>query len=1156
MDAATFVRNWSCAPISERAHYQTFVSQLCAVIGVPAPDEETVGDLNYAFERPIRFRHVDGAATAGFIDCYRRGCFVLEAKQSRKRASGGDLDPGPHLALTGGRGARPVSGAGLERLMLDARRQAEGYARALDEWPPFLVVVDVGNCIDLWADFSGLGKNYTPFPDQKRCRIQLCDLTDPKIRERLHAVWTAPMSLDPAARSAAVTTEISTYLARIIRSIESRAPARDEVSRSAWAKHTAMFLMQCVFAMFADSVGLLEDHGFRRLIRGCQGRARYFHVEARAFFQKMDEGGYCPAIRQDIRRFNGGLFRSKPVVEVTEDELALLALAASRDWAAVEPAIFGALLEQALDPRERAELGAHYTPRAYVERLVAPTIIEPLRADWEGVEANALGLYLAGKPQAAQAAVRGFLRTLCSIRVLDPACGTGNFLYVAMKLMKELEGEVVNTLAELGDGQAALQLDRHTVTPEQFLGLEKNARAVPIAEMVMWIGYLQWHFTTFGRVMPAEPILKDFGAVREADALLSWDARELLRDAGGRPVCRQAPRAVVRHPATGEATPDPDGQVEQHRYVNPRPTPWPEAEFIIGNPPFIGGKDMRRELGDGYVEALWSTRKGRFRSADLVAWWWDRAASLLTAPGTRLRRFGFITTNSITQKFSRRVLEHHLRGDRPVRLTFAIPDHPWVKGPNRAAVRIAMTVAERGEPDGAGRLLTVVEEGDLNTDAPRVLLVERMGTISPDLSVGADVTTAGPLAANAGLCSPGMKLHGAGFIVTQDEAAALGLGSEEGLERLIRPYRNGRDLADRPRGVRVIDLFGLTEEEVRRDHPAIYQRLLERVKPERDVNNRPAYRDNWWVFGEPRRELRPALEGLERYIVTIETAKHRWFAFLGRDILPDNKLIVVASSDPFVLGVLSSAAHGRWYAANAAKIGVYDADAVYVKGDCFDPFPFPDADAASRGLIGALAEELDELRKGVLARHDFLTMTRLYNVRGRIVAGDPLSEAERAVHDAGRVMIIHELHERLDRAVAEAYGWPAGLTAEAQVERLLALNAERRIEETRGQVRWLRPEHQRAKAPLTAGPSQGRADLALGPVLPELPTRPDALASALLSALRDEGRPVDPQHLVRRFRTGRGARARRQIEQTLAILSVAGSVRRTDGGWFAPRRAP
>lgn len=1162
MDADDFIRRWSEAPISERAHYQTFIGQLCRLIGVAAPDEERTGDLDYCFERPVKFLHEDGGSHPGYIDCYRRGAFVLEAKQSGKRGAGGALDPQPQLALFGGKGrkAAPPSNT-LETLMRNAKRQAENYAKALDEWPPFIVVVDVGRAIELWSDFGRQGKAYAPFPDRARYRIEMAHLRDEAVRDRLRRVWSDPMSLDPAARVAEVTTDIAGRLAWLVRSIGGRvalgADGRpDPVAKAARANQTALFVMQCIFAMFADSVGLIEDKGFRRFLESYRGHANQFHLGAGDFFHRMDQGGHCSAIRQTLRRFNGGLFRHAAALPITEDELEALIAAAQRDWASVEPAIFGALLEQALAPDERAELGAHYTPRAYVERLVEPTIMEPLRADWEAVEASAIGLYMAGDQRGARGMVRDFHRDLCRIRVLDPACGTGNFLYVAMGMMKELEGEVLAVLAEMGEAQGTLALDGHTVSPEQFWGLEKNAYAAWIAEMVMWIGYLQWHFRVFGDAKPSEPILRNFEKIRQTDALLSWSREELVRDAVGRPVTRARPRPRPGRkdgdaPVLFDAAPD---EREVVRLIDPRPTPWPDVHFIIGNPPFIGGKDLRRELGDGYVDALWQVRQGRFRSADLVTAWWDRAADILTAKGSSLRRFGFITTNSIAQTFSRRVLEHHLKGAPPMRLVFAIPDHPWIKGGDRAAVRIAMTVAERGEPDGQGRLLTVTAEDGLHSDAPDIVFSEARGAVSADLTVGVDVTEAVALKANALLCSPGVKLHGAGFIVAPDRAAALLSASEPEAVSPIRAYRNGRDLADRPRGVNVIDLFGWEEGEARRRHPAIFQHVLETVKPERDRNNRASYRDNWWIFGEPRRELRPALEGLRRYIATVETAKHRWFRFLDADILPDNKLVVIASDDAAVLGVLSSRLHQQWFVANSARIGVYDGDAVYVKGACFDAFPFPDLSGRARAEIAILADEIDDLRAQVLGRHDFLTMTGLYNARARLAAGASLTEAERAVHEAGCVGLLDHLHQRLDAAVMTAYGWPADLSAQEAVVRLVALNRERAVEEARGQVRFLRPEFQTGRVKTSRRSIQIEATLDAAVTLPSLPEAPGPMASALLHALRQEGVPVGPRALAARFGGRRGRRMEDRIEQTLAVLAVAGSVQRTQDGWFTPRR--
>ncbi len=1141
VDVEAFIAHWSHAPISERAHYQTFIIQLCRLIGAPAPDDERVGDLDYCFERPVRFRHEDGSSHPGYIDCAKRGCFVLEAKQSVKRRDGGVFDPAVQLALFSqpvARNRRPSPDA-WDRLMRAAKRQAEGYAKALDEWPPFLVLVDVGRAIELWSDFARQGKGYSQFPDRARYRITLEQLRDPEVRDRLLRVWTDPMSLDPSARVAEVTTDIAARLAWLVRSIRARLRAEgdDRATRAAQANRTAMFIMQCIFAMFADSVGLIEGRGFQTFLESYRGKADRFHEAARIFFRTMDRGGHCLATQQHIRRFNGGLFRNVDPLPVTEAELEALIAAAKCDWSLVEPAIFGGLLEQALDPAERAELGAHYTPASYVERLIEATVMEPLRADWEAAEAQAIGLYIAGDIAGARRMVRDFHDQLCRVRVLDPACGTGNYLYVAMRMIKALEGDVLSVLTEMGEAQGFLDLEGHVVSPEQFYGLERNAYAAWIAEIVMWIGYLQWHFRVFGDAKPSEPILKDFRRVECTDALIRAARIEVER--GG----DDGRDGLFAH--------EPECGAE--RFVDPRPTPWPPVHFIVGNPPFIGGKDLRAELGDGYVEALATIRGGRFRSADLVTAWWDRAAEILAAKGSILRRFGFITTNSITQTFSRRVIEHHLGGRSPLRIVFAIPDHPWVVGQGRADVRIAMSVVERGEADGQARWLRVASETDLNSDRPVLTFEERQGVIGADLMIDTGLTRAAILKANAGLAYRGVQLMGAGFLVTPQRARALLGGSDADAPSPIRIYRNGRDLADRPRGVEVIDLFGWDEADVRWRHPLIYQHLLETVKPERDRNNRAAYRDNWWLFGEPRRELREAMIGLRRCIVTVETAKHRWFRFLEADVLPDNKLVVIASDDPMVLGVLSSRQHRAWFAANAGRIGEYEREAVYVKSACFDRFPFPDAAPALAAEIGAIAEELDGLRARVMRRAPNLTMTGLYNARARWRDGNALTPAEQDVHDAGCIGLLDHLHDRLDRLVAEAYGWPHDLADAAMVDRLIALNRARAEEEARGSIRFLRPEYQAPRLPRGARAQQTEAVLVVDAPLPALPEEPGPLASTLLSMLRRRGLPMQPDVLAAAF-DGPPVRKRRRIEHTLAVLAASGAVQRSDTGWFAPRR--
>jgi hypothetical protein len=548
-------------------------------------------------------------------------------------------------------------------------------------------------------------------------------------------------------------------------------------------------------------------------------------------------------------------------------------------------------------------------------------------------------------------------------------------------------------------------------------------------------------------------------------------------------------------------------------------------------------------------------------SADFVMYWWDRSAEMLLKPKSGLKRFGFVTTNSISQVFQRRVMEPHLAAKKPLSLVMAIPDHPWTKvTKDSAAVRIAMTVGEAGKQDGL--LMEVTAEEAVETDSPVILFAEKQGKINPDLTVGVDVASATPLMANDGLSSRGMSLHGAGFIVTPQEAEHLGLGRRPGLERHIRTYRNGRDLTDRPRGVMVIDLFGLTAEEVRSRYPEVYQHILTTVKPERDMNNRATYRDNWWIFGEPRKDLRPALANLPRYIATVETAKHRVFQFLDAAILPDNKLVAIGLGPGFSLGILSSRIHAMWVDRAG---GLLEDRPVYVKSQCFDPFPFPAATDEQKARIGAIAEELDAQRKRVLAEYEHLTLTGLYNVLERLKAGarpDDLDAKERRIFDDGLVLIIKELHDRLDAAVAEAYGWPVDLPEEEVLARLVALNRERAKEEKRGLVRWLRPEYQiprfgseKEKAEQLEADFGGPVESAAkaGPK-PAFPSADGEQTVVVLNMLVESGGMLNAADVAARFKQGQ--KVRPAVGSVLLSLYRIGLISTSDGGkTFAWRRA-
>ena len=523
-----------------------------------------------------------------------------------------------------------------------------------------------------------------------------------------------------------------------------------------------------------------------------------------------------------------------------------------------------------------------------------------------------------------------------------------------------------------------------------------------------------------------------------------------------------------------------------------------------------------------------------------------------------------------------------------------MPDHPWVDSADGAAVRIAMTVAAPGA--GEGRLCSVTAEREGKGEGLEVEVAERSGRIHADLVIGANVAAAQALLANGDLSNRGFCLFGAGFIVKPEDAAQLEADAP------IKHYRNGRDLTERPRGVSVIDLFGHDTDAVRRRWPATYQWVLERVKPERDHNKREVRKRNWWLFGEPNPKLRQQMAGLPRYIATVETAKHRTFQFLDAAIAPDNMLVCIALDDAYWLGVLSSRVHVVWALAQG---GTLEDRPRYNKSRCFETFPFPVATPEQQARIRDLAEQIDAHRKRVLAAHDDLTLTGLYNVLVKVGAGDTaLTAKEKAIHEKGLVAVLKQLHDELDAAVLDAYGWSdliAGssalrpfdkLTAQGErssgrtdisvrgepveprlieqtiLERLVALNTQRRAEEAQGHIRWLRPDFQapqsaQAAIGLESGGSWRRqAAHSFAPRLPtpaHAPTQPatqqqwpqslpDQLA-AVARLLAESGTAQTEAQLAANF-AGRG-RWKSRLPDILAALEALGRARATTSGWVA-----
>ncbi|WP_373540744.1 class I SAM-dependent DNA methyltransferase [Chamaesiphon sp.] len=1149
-----FLTKWLGSEGNERANYQTFFGDLCVALDVPEPPPKgSVEGDKYCFDKNIKF-FGQKAETTRFADFYKEGCFLIEAKQGSTNSTKGH----------GKRGTK-----GYRDAMQQAFNQAKSYAynRMLPSLPPLLITCDIGSHFEVWEGFSGEYGSYGA-----RQTINLKDLAQPEIFDRFVAIFTDPQSLNPEKYRARVTREVAAELAKLSRWLEDNAQVdagmrggvrlkpplvmqslptqtkssltspdpksakENYKSQSAKADFTprasisidggidgepspvsahevANFLMRCIFTMFAEDVELLKGEVFSKALRERWiPNPQLFKPEIEQLWQTMNTGGTFGFER--VLRFNGSFFEEATAFDLPKEQLEVLYAAAAKDWSQVEPAIFGTLLERALEKKERSRLGAHYTPRSYVERLVRPVVMEPLRQQWDEIELELKRLLetAEGKePTAAQRKqatqeIQAFLTQLRQVKILDPACGTGNFLYVTLDLLKGLEQEAI---ARLVDVAGEVQLGLEQINPAQFLGIEINPRAAAIAELVIWIGYLQWYFKRYGNAAPPEPVLQAFGNIECRDAVLAYDGMEPDLDAKTGEIRSRWGGKMMKHPVTGEDVPDPLDRVIIYKYLNPRAAEWPKADYIVSNPPFIGNSKMRKRLGDGYVEALRTIYKEIPDTVDYVMYWWHKAAVAVQAK--QLTIFGFITTNSINQIRLRSIIEHHVNQKKSIELVFAIPDHPWTD--EGAAVRIAMTSAELHQSNkikNIPRFGIVISEGE--TDIPEetaeqiIIDWKSAGKINSNLTIGIDITSVKSLVAQSKICGTGVKVYGAGFIL--DRQTASNLNSNEA--SIVRPYKNGRDITQQDRNVFVIDCFGMTEKDVQNLFPSIFQILLERVYPQRIVERDEKIKENWWLFERNRPELRQAIQDLRKFIVSVETAKHRVFSFLDATVIPDVKLTVIALDDAYFLGILSSYLHTCWALGTGRTL---EDRPVYTKTTCFDAFPFPDPTPEQKQKIRELGDRLDSHRKQVQAAHPDITITGMYNLLEKLRAGTPFSELDRAYNNRALVSTLNQIHDELDTAVFAAYGWqdlsgkPTAEIAETILERLVALNAERAAEERNGHIRWLRPEYQ---APTQTQSTQiAIAGIDIAPetaVTPveqqKWPTQPKAQLAAIRDLLR------------------------------------------------------
>ena len=984
MTPEQFIDKWSRSDRTERQAAQEHFIDLCHVLGEPTPNEAHDPDA-YSFEKGVS--KVDG--TSGFADVWKRGCFGWEYKKDR---------------------------ANLDR----AYQQLQLYSVALEN-PPLLIVSDTKR--------FRIYTNWTNTVQEKH-EFFLEDLARTETRELLRDAFRNPEKLKPAKTREQVTKDAAKEFVTIADRLRSAGHAPEKV---------AHFLNRIVFCLFAEDVNLLQDDLFKKLLDNlAQRRDQVPEASKRRLsqlFTQMKAGGEFGL--DNILHFNGGLFDDDEALPLDPDSLDILREIARQDWSSIDPTIFGTLFERFLDPDKRAQIGAHYTDPEKIMMIVEPVILRPLTAEWEVCKAELVNILsrnrnkdgTPGRVALARAETRldTFMKRLDEVRVLDPACGSGNFLYLAMQGLKDLERRAIVEAAEMGLAMRVVHCGPHNVK-----GIEINTYAAELARTSIWIGNIQW-LRRNGFEARKEPVLEDLDAIECRDALVS----------------------EVDHNASVGSFPPVETGFEE--------ASWPEAEFIIGNPPFLGARKMIPEIGAKSVAELRTLYKGRVpKGADYVCYWFEKAWAQIRAGKTK--RAGLIATKNIAGGTSRAVLEPIAKA----RGLFEVwRDQPWVV--EGAAVRVAIICFsdcnERSMLDGA-----TVDEiySDLR---------------APTESNATDLTLARRLRENEEVAFQGVVPRSN---LNKKDAKRLGLppasfvlGGRRARDLLsqplnpngrpnsdvVVPYLTGDDITSRSMDRFIVDFSELSEQEA-----ALYAEpygYIAPVKLHRENMSQPEAAQIWWRHWRSRPEMRKALKSVPRFIATPRISKHRVFVWRRSPQLADNAIVAIARDDDASFGMLHSRFHAMW----ALRKGTSLEDRPrYTPTTTFETFPFPDgltpnirpkdyANDPRAIAIAKAAKRLDELRNAWLNPPD------LIDIVPEVVPGYPdriLPKNETAAAELKKRTLtnlynqrpqwLQDAHRDFDAAVAAAYGWPVDISEEDALAKLLELNLSRAGAAAGGQV--------------------------------------------------------------------------------------------------------
>jgi type II restriction/modification system DNA methylase subunit YeeA len=951
-----FVSKWKRVNAREKQIYQEHFIDLCHLIGHPTPLEYDPDGKTFAFEMGA----TKTAGGQGWADVAKLGYFGLEYK-------------------------------GKNDDMEKAYAQLLQYRDSLQN-PPLLIVSDINRII--------IRTNYTNYKTQKYT-FELDDLLKAENLRVLKAVFFNPDELKPHETLKAVTEKAAKEFAELATTL--RKYGED-------SQKSAHFLIRILFCLFAQDVGLLPQGLLSRIVEQTRNNSRDLSETLKELFAKMSKGGFFGVDK--IPYINGGLFDDDSVVQLDSDGMSTLQRLDKLDWAFIEPSIFGTLFERGLDPTKRSQLGAHYTGIDDILLIVEPVLMSPLRREWAELKAamqaiaDERDMIRKGESETINAAIRAELQKfsdkIASIRVLDPACGSGNFLYVALRLLLDLQKEVSIFCESLKAGRLEI-----TVSPMQLHGIEINEYARELAQLTIWIGYIQW-LVENGYGLPEEPILKSMQNIVRMDAIL-------------------ATPSVLAPSVLSDTSPKFDGTSVEFGggRVGVEPA-WHAADVIVGNPPFLGGNKIRAELGDEYVDALFKLYEGRVPAfSDLVCYWFEKARAMIEEG--KIKRVGLLATQGIRGGVNRKVLEKIKEtGD----IFWAFSDRDWIL--NGATVHVSMIGF------------------DNKTEKVKFLDDNFVDEINPDLTTSVNATQAEILQENTNISFQGPSPKGKFDVeekIAKDFLKASNVNSRPNSD-VVRPVVSAIDIGQANRNMWTID-FGLMPIE----DAAMYEKPFEYVKkyvyPVRAKNRRAAYAEKWWQYAEARPGMRTALEGLSRYIATPRVSKYRIFVWLDMKVLANDGTIVFSRSDDYFFGILHSKTHELWARRTGTQLREAESGFRYTPTSTFEtfPFPFPPAkepkkDPRVKAIAQAAKELVEQRDRWVNPTPSVLSDTSPKSKNNLEEEGRGQKRTLTNLYNQ-RPTWLDLAHKKLDEAVFAAYGWESNLSDEEILESLLKLNLER-----------------------------------------------------------------------------------------------------------------